>query len=693
MSSATSESYCNHLRGQLKEWERAFRSRNGRFPKQADFDALESDGSARGRLLHGSYLALNRATGDSFTKSLATRESTQSMVIIGGPRQSVAERKNAETLRNAQRHRHGASSSSSSSSSNRNTNDSDSKNTHGGASDGTSAKGGAPISRHLDIMDRLRAKVQERPGSSLNSLLAVGKAGQKRPKVNALLAAGDGHRRGGGGGKGDIARENKERPDGALSGAAGVSVSRRARAMGMSSAAAKIPAEAKAPTKADASAPSTRDRRKSRGEDTPRARESSRAVGVVGGDGDGKGKGGASGGGGDRHAEESYASGGGERGHGSGRKEATGPPHHSFVDEKAPGPGDGTPPRDTAGRRSSGTTDPYGREPQQEQNERETRPAGSERDLTPERRATRRAGGPARGGGGGGGNRGAVPGAISNTLSSFRTEVGRRVANNARSLSGGRSSSSSSAAAAARTAGGSGAAMVFSPSDGQASAKGSAGLGRSTRSSAAAATAAGGGPAAGTVVDEAGLAMAMMDILQPSEAEPSPLSAPAASAASVEEGGEVGGGQDHAIRPAAMRAGNSGRGNHAGAAASKLLLATNIVNTVGGASGGGGTGGRTGLSLFCPPSSSSSSSSGSRALRTPARVATKVGPTSASATEAEESTTAITGAICGPGLVASSASASSSSTRRTEAGGGGGGGGGVEGDWHLRASRAVGRVR
>lgn len=68
MSSATSESYCNHLRGQLKEWERAFRSRNGRFPKQADFDALEGDGSARGRLLHGSYLALNRATGDSFTK-------------------------------------------------------------------------------------------------------------------------------------------------------------------------------------------------------------------------------------------------------------------------------------------------------------------------------------------------------------------------------------------------------------------------------------------------------------------------------------------------------------------------------------------------------------------------------------------------------------------------------------------------
>lgn len=68
MASATSESYCNHLRGQLKEWERAFRSRNGRFPKQPDYEALEDDGSARGRLVHGAYTALNRATGDSFIK-------------------------------------------------------------------------------------------------------------------------------------------------------------------------------------------------------------------------------------------------------------------------------------------------------------------------------------------------------------------------------------------------------------------------------------------------------------------------------------------------------------------------------------------------------------------------------------------------------------------------------------------------
>lgn len=72
MASATSESYCNHLRGQLKEWERSFRNRKGRSPKQSDFEALESDDSARGRLVHSAYLALNRATGDSFVKVCAT---------------------------------------------------------------------------------------------------------------------------------------------------------------------------------------------------------------------------------------------------------------------------------------------------------------------------------------------------------------------------------------------------------------------------------------------------------------------------------------------------------------------------------------------------------------------------------------------------------------------------------------------
>lgn len=66
--SATSESYCNHLRTQLKEWQKAFRGRNGRLPDQSDFEALGVAESARGRLVHRAYLALNQATGDSFTK-------------------------------------------------------------------------------------------------------------------------------------------------------------------------------------------------------------------------------------------------------------------------------------------------------------------------------------------------------------------------------------------------------------------------------------------------------------------------------------------------------------------------------------------------------------------------------------------------------------------------------------------------
>lgn len=75
-SSATSESYCNHLRSQLQEWQRAFRSKSGRAPLQEDFEALGQDGSARGKLLHGSYLALNRATGNTFAKVITAVRST-----------------------------------------------------------------------------------------------------------------------------------------------------------------------------------------------------------------------------------------------------------------------------------------------------------------------------------------------------------------------------------------------------------------------------------------------------------------------------------------------------------------------------------------------------------------------------------------------------------------------------------------
>lgn len=63
-----SESYCNHLRDQLRDWQRAFRTKHGHLPTRADFDALEHDGTARAKIIHGAYTTLNQATGNSFLK-------------------------------------------------------------------------------------------------------------------------------------------------------------------------------------------------------------------------------------------------------------------------------------------------------------------------------------------------------------------------------------------------------------------------------------------------------------------------------------------------------------------------------------------------------------------------------------------------------------------------------------------------
>lgn len=65
---ASSESYCSHLRSQLRDWQNAFRSKHGRPALQEDFEALRHDGSARGKLVHEAYMALNRATSDAFIK-------------------------------------------------------------------------------------------------------------------------------------------------------------------------------------------------------------------------------------------------------------------------------------------------------------------------------------------------------------------------------------------------------------------------------------------------------------------------------------------------------------------------------------------------------------------------------------------------------------------------------------------------
>ena len=72
MKEAVGASYCNHLRDQLREWQRGFKARTGRQPTLEDFDALQHDSSARGKLVHGAYLALNRSTGGSFAKVLFT---------------------------------------------------------------------------------------------------------------------------------------------------------------------------------------------------------------------------------------------------------------------------------------------------------------------------------------------------------------------------------------------------------------------------------------------------------------------------------------------------------------------------------------------------------------------------------------------------------------------------------------------
>lgn len=140
------------------------------------------------------------------------RESAQNVTIVGGPCRNVDfdRRKTGERLPAAQR-ADGYTRK---------------RNVDGSSGDGggRAHAQGKSISHHLAIMDLLRPKVQSRSDS-----LAPASNGIKgqRGKVNAVLAAGDGHR-----------RAPEERTGKRLEGssaAAGVSVSRRARAMGAAS--------------------------------------------------------------------------------------------------------------------------------------------------------------------------------------------------------------------------------------------------------------------------------------------------------------------------------------------------------------------------------------------------------------------------------------------------------------------------
>lgn len=91
-----------------------------------------------------------------------------------------------------------------------------------------------PLSRHLALMERLKPKVQQR-NISRSSSGAGGRVMSGTGTVNAVLAAGDGHRRG------DAAKDYASKKECLLEGnstAAGVMVSRRARSMGATATAA-----------------------------------------------------------------------------------------------------------------------------------------------------------------------------------------------------------------------------------------------------------------------------------------------------------------------------------------------------------------------------------------------------------------------------------------------------------------------
>lgn len=578
------------------------------------------------------------------------------MVIIGGPRQSAAERNNGGALGSAQSFRQSSSSSGSGNSNNgRNRPGAEGGDGSGGSGGGKHSSGGptksSSVSQHLDIMERLRAKVQPRSGSSLAAPLAQGKAGQQRPKVNSVLAAGDGHRRSA---RGAVAT-SKNRLDRSSNGAAGAHVSSRAWAMGMSATVTKEPAGTAAVTRPERNASSSLARGENSKGGVPRLGDSSRSVegdGCGGGSSEGRG-----GGGGGRSTLARASSSRGAAGmHAANRErqesvrkdlaaaaEAV-PPFSAGsrarecavgVRTRYAGEPDGGANGDSGGTTASGSSsrsnssssssafyDDEGREGPRE----DGAPPGAERELTPERRATRRVGGAARGG------RSAVPGASrSNGLRSFRSDFGRGVV------------AKKSRATGERLVG-----EVFSSASANGCSEGVAGPGRRGKGSATAPAPAG---------DEAGLAVAMMDILQSSGSMSSANTTPSG----------------------ASRVGDGSRdrlGDTVAAAAASGLLPTaaSIVNTVGGS--GGGAGAAFGGSSL--PHSSGG-------LGAPGMVGAKKKRPAAVVAKAAGSTADGAAAICGPGLVASSCS---SGPRRT-----GGGGSGVEEDWRLRASRAVGRVR
>lgn len=155
-----------------------------------------------------------------FQQTLSASVSTQKTVVVGGPRRTPAERKHySKGLTDV--------------------------NSTGGSGGGKAGRKGSsgvapgtkqdnPLSRHLALMERLKPKIQQR--NILRSSSGAGGSGRcGTGTVNAVLAAGDGHRRA------DAAKDRASKKECLLEGsstAAGVMVSRRARSMGATATAA-----------------------------------------------------------------------------------------------------------------------------------------------------------------------------------------------------------------------------------------------------------------------------------------------------------------------------------------------------------------------------------------------------------------------------------------------------------------------
>lgn len=540
------------------------------------------------------------------------------MTIIGGPHQSAIDRRNSGSSTNCIGH---------------------SSNTKSRGAGATRSEN--PLSQHMALMELLRPKVQPR-GSAQS---AIGKGGSAK-RVNSVLAAGDGHRRPST--DRSLAASKQKCLEGS-SAAAGVSVSRRARAMGAK-------AEAAAPEPAISSV-------------ARRDSCSGRLVaGVVrgrGGHGVVRRNGGQANGGGRR--EDRAAVQGHDRmqaAHSAGgRIESTESTKVDSVSESDGRPG-GALGGGRAGVGGGGLRDGRVCDNVAESDERE-QPDDSDDNspYTPERRRASRAGAasgrasvrmkdtatsgcPSLYGGG-------HPSAKGDAASSLSTSSAGRSPGRSpgrENRAGGflgesragvqgrkdrRSASGLSLTAATGTFGG---------SSGSAGRAGTRLVGRGGGNGAAAAAAAvptgaaaaSGSASSSTAADEAGLAVAMMDIIMSGS-----FSTATGSLDGPSEGGLHRGGHDD---------------DAVGA------LAGRIVNTVGGNDARGRA------------SSSALRGSSLGAVSSPAAAPpTCMKSSSATATVGEFTG----GGICGPGLVASSGRQQS----------------GMQGDWRLRASRAVGKVR